>query len=243
MKNKILKEDLNKYLNETKGWEKDKIEELIKSRKIAWWVATVAITMAFLSTVAVVSLTPLKTVQPFVIRVDNTSGIIDIIDTMKNGKTMYDEVINRYFAQLYVRYREGYSKDLAVEYYNNIGLMSTVQEQQKYADFFNPKNHNSPLNEYGEYKKVKVNIFSTTFIKPEIAIVRYAKIVEEKGSSKAQSTHYTATIIFKYIGKKNMSEKDRAVNPLGFQVVEYRNDPDSSPQEILLPEIKKGVKQ
>jgi type IV secretion system protein VirB8 len=34
-------------------------------------------------------------------------------------------------------------------------------------------------------------------------------------------------LVFKYSGAP-MTEKDRAVNPLGFQVTEYRNDPDSS---------------
>ncbi|TKB23476.1 virB8 family protein [Desulfopila sp. IMCC35006] len=240
---KVSKKDFEKYLGEAQGWEIDKIIELKKSRKIAWWISAIAICMAFLSTLAVTVLTPLKTVQPYVIRVDNTSGIVEVIDSLKNGKTMYEEVINRYFAQLYVRYREGYSRELASEYYTNVGLMSAGQEQQKFANYFNPKNPSSPLNEYGEYKKVSVKIFGTTFIKPEIALVRYAKLVEERGSSKVQSTHYTATIIFKYIGKTNMSEENRAINPLGFQVVEYRNDPDSAPQEILLPEIEKGVKQ
>ena len=79
-------------------------------------------------------LTPLKTVKPYVIRVDNATGIVDTIDALKDGKTMYDEVINRYFIQLYVRYREGYSRELAAEYYGNVGLMSATQEQQRYAE-------------------------------------------------------------------------------------------------------------
>mgnify|MGYP001502789147 FL=1 len=35
-----------------------------------------------------------------------------------------------------------------------------------------------------------------------------------------------------------MSEKDRGVNPLGFQVMEYRNDPD-----VLAPVESEVVKQ
>ena len=101
------------------------------------------------------------------------------------------------------------------------------------------------MNEYGDIKKVRIEIFGTTFIKPEIALVRYAQLIEERGSTKILKTHFTATISFKYVGKTKMSEKDRSINPLGFQVVEYRNDPDSNQQEIISPtnDNEKGLKQ
>ena len=57
-----------------------------------------------------------------------------------------------------------------------------------------------------------------------MALVRYIKEVE-RGNEKIQ-THWAATVIFKYTTSP-MSEKDRSINPLGFQVLEYRNDPDA----------------
>jgi type IV secretion system protein VirB8 len=47
-----------------------------------------------------------------------------------------------------------------------------------------------------------------------------------RGSDKPESSHWAATITFKY-SNAPMKEKDRAINPLGFQVTEYRNDPDA----------------
>ena len=224
------KKELEKYFQEARSWETDKVQQVLKSQKTAWIIASIASLIAVLSVGAVITLTPLKTVKPFVIRVDNATGIVDVVETLKNKETNYDEVLNKYFATLYVRYREGYSKDLAVEYYNNVGLMTSQAEQQRYAEYFNPKNPLSPLNVYGIYKKIKIDIFGITFIKPEIALVRYARRVEETGSTKEEITHYTATIRFKYIAKNSMSDKERAINPLGFQVEEYRVDPDASPE-------------
>lgn len=43
-------------------------------------------------------------------------------------------------------------------------------------------------------------------------------------------THWAATLVFKF-SDAPMAEKDRAVNPLGFQVTEYRTDPDTAPGE------------
>lgn len=225
MNNKVEKAAFDQYLKEARTWETDKVQESEKSKKIAWRVASASGAVAFMSVLAVVLLTPLKHVEPFVIRVDNSTGIVDVVASIKDGKTNYDEAINKYFTQWYVRYREGYSSELAEFYYSNVGIMSSSLEQQKYYQWFNPKNAASPINIYGPYAKVKVEIMATTFIKPNIAMVRYTKSIE-RGLDKPQVTHWAATITFKYSGSP-MAEKDRAINPLGFQVVEYRNDADA----------------
>jgi len=106
-------------------------------------------------------------------------------------------------------------------------------EQQKYYDAFTPKNTQSPINVYGPYAKVKVRIKSTSFIKENVALVRYIKEIE-RGADKNQITHWAATITFTYSGAP-MKEKDREVNPLGFQVVEYRNDPDALTPDATTP--------
>jgi type IV secretion system protein VirB8 len=222
----VDKENVEKYLQETRSWEVDKVQALEKSKNIAWRIAIASSVLTFASVTAVVVLTPLKTIVPYVIRVDNSTGIVDVVNSLKDGETSYDEAINKYFTQWYVRYREGYSKELAEEYYSNVGIMSSALEQKKYYDFFNPKNSLSPLNIYGKYAKVKVVIKSTSFIKNDIALVRYSTEIE-KGSDNPEVSHFAATI--------TMKEKDRAVNPLGFQVIEYRNDPDALPSEKKLP--------
>jgi len=223
--NKVKKENFEQYLLQARTWETDKVQEAQKSKKIAWIIASTSSGLAILSVLAVASLVPLKETKPFVIRVDNSTGIVDVVEALTDSKTNYDEVVNKYFTQWYVRYREGYTTELTEEYYYNVGVMSGGREQQKYFDAFNPKNAQSPINVYGPYAKVKVRIKSTSFIKDNVALVRYIKEIE-RGADKNQITHWAATITFTYSGAP-MKEKDREINPLGFQVVEYRNDPDA----------------
>jgi type IV secretion system protein VirB8 len=229
------KRDLAGYLQETRTWETDKVRELLRSRTVAWRVAAGAGAIALAAVGAVTALTPFKEVTPFVIRVDNSTGIVDVVNSLKDGKTNYEEAINKYFTQWYVRYREGYSKELVEDYYYDVGIMSSSLEQQKYFQAFNPKNAQSPLNVYGAYAKVKVRIKSTSFIQPNIALVRYTKEVE-RGADAPQVSHWAATITFKYTSAP-MAEKDRAINPLGFQVVEYRNDPDAQTGDVTSPAL------
>lgn len=213
------------YLTETATWETDKVLECMRSRQIAWRVAIAAILVALMSTAALIGLTPIKTTEPFVIRVDNSTGIVDVVKTLKHGETNYEEAINKYFVQLYVRHREGFNKELAAENYYSVGILSTNPEQQKYQEYFHPKNPRSPLNVYGQHAKVRISVKGVSFVKPSVALVRYAREIERSGE-KPEVSHWSSTVTFKYVGTP-MAEKDRSFNPLGFQVSDYRADPES----------------
>lgn len=234
---KVTKDNLEHYLSEARSWETDKVKTLEKSKKTAWIIACIAISLSFLAVLAVAMLSPLKSVEPYVVRVDSATGAVDIVTALTGEPTKYDEAVNKYFLQNYVRWREGYSKDLASEFYNNVGLMSAGVEQKKYFDYFNPNNPQSPISLYSNQARVVVKIKGISFITPNIALVRYLKIVEDIGGGN-KSTHWAATVAFQY-SSGAMSEKDRLVNPLGFQVTEYRNDPDeqisNSDQQAVEP--------
>jgi len=217
--------DIKQYLAETASWETDKVLELTKSRQTAWRISVVSITVAFMAVAAVALLTPLKTTEPFVIRVDNSTGVVDVVKTLKHGETNYEESLNKYFVQLYVRNREGFNKETAADTYYSVGILSNNNEQQKFQEFFQPKNPRSPLNVYGQYAKVRISVKGVSFVKPTVALVRYAKEIERSGE-KPEVSHWAATVTFKYVGTP-MAEKDRAFNPLGFQVTDYRADPES----------------
>lgn len=240
MASKVEKKDFDKYLREAKSWETDRLIAAEKSKKIAWSIAMVAGGIALVAVIAVAGLTPLKNTELKIIRVDNATGIVDVVTEIPNAKTNYNEAVNKYFSQLYIRYREGYSRELAEEYYANVGIMSGRAEQQRYGEFFNPKNPQSPLNVYGTNARVKTRVKSVSFIKENVALVRYTKEIERGASERPAITHWAATLVFKYSGAP-MTEKDRAVNPLGFQVTEYRNDPDSSATSDPTPAAPAGV--
>lgn len=225
MSKQVDKKDHEQYLAEARSWETDKIKELKSSKTTAWRIATSACFVAALSVGAVFALTPLKKTEPYVVKVDNTTGIVEVVSALKDTKLTYDEALNKYFTQWYVRYREGYTRELAPDYYVNVGYLSSTNEQRRYYDWFTPKNPLSPLKQFGDKAKVRITIKGTSFIKENVALVRYMKAIE-RGSDRPEVTHWAATITFKYSGSP-MDEKARGINPLGFQVVDYRNDPES----------------
>jgi type IV secretion system protein VirB8 len=226
---KVEAKDLENYLHEARSWETDRAVRSERSRKLAWIVAGVATFVAAGTSSTSALLATREPDPPVVLRVSEATGSVDVIERLAGGDTTYDEVTNKYWTERYVGYREGYLRPIADEYYNTVGLMSAPTEQKRYGDWFTPKNPVSPLNLYGDAARVRVQVKSTSFIKRDVALVRFSKEVERPGS-KAEATHWAATVVFKYSGAP-MKESDRRVNPLGYQALEYRIDPDAASGE------------
>lgn len=229
---KVEKAEKEAYLEEARGWERDRQYRESKSTRLAWRLAGVSWVITVIAVTGLAAMGPMKTVVPFVIQTDKTTGVVDVVNTLTDQKNTESEAMNKFFVQRYVRYREAYTNALAADTYSKVGLMSAPAEQLRYFAWFNPKNPMSPLNVYKDFATVKVTMKSTSFIKPDVALVRYIKEVE-RGGDKSVS-NWAATVTFSYV-KAPMNEKDREVNPLGFQVVEYRNDPEGASFEVPAP--------
>jgi type IV secretion system protein VirB8 len=219
MATRVEKKDFANYLLEARSWENDKIRNLEVSKRTAWIIAVVASILAAISIFTVGLLTPIQRVDAYVVRVDSATGLVNVVKPLQNGDTNYDEAINKYFTQWYVRWREGFLQERAQEFYYNVGLMSAYSEQSRYLKQYDPTNTNSPLNVYKRGGRSQITIRSTVFDGPGAARVQFTK-EEDWGGKDQKTSQWTAIIYYKFTGAP-MSDKDREINPLGFQVVNY----------------------
>lgn len=221
---KVEESTLKQYFENARSWEQDKMLAAYRSRRIAWCVAAAACVVAIVAVGAVAALAPLKTVEPFVIRVDNSTGIVDTVSSLSNSKNnTYNDAITKYFAAKYVRAREGFNMAETSENFKVVTLLSTPQEQERFAALYRGSNPESPQNLY-RGAVVKINVKSISPINSQVVTVRYLKEVRKENEVKV--THWIATLTFAY-HRTPMSEGDRQINPLGFQVSEYRADPEA----------------
>jgi type IV secretion system protein VirB8 len=181
----------------------------------------VSSTAAIASLTAVIGMLPLRTVEVHVFRVDTATGVVDLVSPLKGTQT-YDEAITKYWSARYVRMREGFMLDEAPHAFRTVTLMSGEREQQRFAEFYGPRNPQSPQILYRDGRAV-VTIKSITFPTRTLALVRFARTVT-RGGQKSES-HWVATLGFEYVAAP-MAESDRSINPLGFIVNEYRLDPE-----------------
>ncbi|RAX59337.1 conjugal transfer protein TraJ [Helicobacter monodelphidis] len=194
------------------------------SNKRAWLVAFISIFIAILSIVAVVLLTPLKTIEPYVIRVDNTTGMVDILTILDEKEITKNEALDKYFIGTYIKAREGYYYELLNQDYLLTQLMSSEKVANEYRAWYEGDNARDQILKNSNEVSVQIlsivlgesNGVKTSTIRAIIA----TKNLNTRGITQATKV---ITLSYDYILAK-ASEENRILNPLGFKVLTYRVD-------------------
>lgn len=215
---------IDAFADAAKAWETDEITRVRRSERRAWIFAAFGIGTALVACVAVAALTPLKSVEPFVVRVDKNTGATDIVTRIDERTVSFNEALDKYFLARYVNYREEYSNSMAFPNYEAVSLMSTQQVGQAYFAQINPKNPRSPVSVYGKEGTVEVAVSSISFLGNGVAQVRFTR-TERAPNAPQHDTSWIGTITYRYLNAP-ADGKVRLVNPVGFQVSDYRLDPE-----------------
>jgi type IV secretion system protein VirB8 len=222
----VRPDDLKDYFDNARRWEQDLLLTAQRSKRLAWFVATAACVLATAAVGAVAALAPLKTVEPFVIRVDNATGIVETVSALGSSPRTYDEAVTKYFLGRYVRAREGFSQAEAASNFQTVALLSSQSEQARFAAVYRGSNPESPQVLHGRFGVAEVRIKAISLLADNLASVRFLK--ESRKGEEVKVTHWIATLTFAYVNAP-VSSTDRLINPLGFLVSEYRADPEVAP--------------
>jgi type IV secretion system protein VirB8 len=177
-------------------------------------------------------LMPLKGVEPFVIRVDNSTGIVDVVPVY-TGNSPVDEAVTRYFLTHYITVCERFNFATAESDYEECGSFHTAQRNQAWYSLWSTNNPLSPLNVHKDGSAVRAEVQSVSFFKrasgvADLAQVRYLKS-ERQGSGAAEHiTHWIATVQYAY-SAPSKEPRTRRWNPLGFKIVELGSEPEVLP--------------
>src|SRR5687767_2719089 len=90
------------YWAEAASWDEDRVASTQRRERIAWRVAAGAIVLTIMSGITLMLLLPLKTVEPFVVRVDSATGVVDVVPQFA-GSQDFPATVTRYFLARYVR--------------------------------------------------------------------------------------------------------------------------------------------
>lgn len=215
----------NSLHDEAMDWEASKTLARERSERRAWTVAIAAAVMTVLSWLAIVLMMPLKTTEAYVVRVDNATGVPDIVTAMEDKKVTGDEVMDKYWLAQYVLARETYDWHTLQQDYDKVGLLSSPNVGKEYAELFEGKE--ALDKRYGEKIRATVKVISVVPSGADTGTVRFIKTtkrVDEEGLG--ATTSWVATIAFEYRNPSIIKESQRLVNPFGFQVLSYRVDPE-----------------
>lgn len=214
------------YYDAVKKLEQDSNQEINKQKDLFKKLFVLSIIVVFVEALAITCLLPLKTIKTVVLRVDNNTGYVDIAPDIQDAQSTYNEATNKYFLGQYVINYESYDWATIQHMSNVVKLMSNTQIFNKYDN--NLRNEVSPLTLFKDQSKVSTKISAVTFLDKDFATVRFTKFVVDnqgKVDNKYPISKWIATIKFAYSKNIHM-EKDRLINPLGFEVISYRVDPE-----------------
>jgi type IV secretion system protein VirB8 len=215
--------NLAEYFAKSRSFDADRAAAAVRSRQRARWLAACFGTIAFGSQCAVIGMLPLRTIEVHVFRVDNTTGVVELVSPPTGAQT-YNDSVSKYWAAAYVRAREGYLPDQAAIQFKTVALMSEEREQRRFAEGWSPTNPLSPQTVIGREGAARIDIRSISFLSPKVALVRFSRMIERGQERKA--TMWMATLTFSYVQAPG-TESERLINPLGYQVHEYQVVPEA----------------
>lgn len=220
MRNKKLNDE--EFLQSAKNFIQKDNEQLRKQNKVYLIFSFVSLLLAVLAVIALMCLTPLKKVEPYLIRVDNSTGKTDVITTLPKVQESYDRAVDNHFLSQYIIYRESYDWENISDYYAATKLMSNDIVKENYIKLYGKGNVNSPVNMLKNQYHIVVKINSISYI-GKTAQVRFTKTkipVVASMEEELKEYRYLATINYQY-ENKDMTSTQRMVNPLGFTVTSY----------------------
>jgi type IV secretion system protein VirB8 len=217
------------YFEEASSWDADRAALARRSERRAWWVAGAGWLCAIVVTFALMFLMPLKRVEPFVIRVDNSTGLVDVVPVYVGNAPM-PEAVTRYFLDHYVTVCERFNFATAESDYEECGAFHTAQRNQAWYAAWTKTNPSSPLNLYKDGTTVRAQVTSVSFFTradgvTDLAQVRYFKAKRQAGSAEEARTYWIASIRYTFAAPPSEPQV-RRWNPLGFKVVEFRPEPE-----------------
>ncbi|EAJ0337688.1 type IV secretion system protein [Campylobacter lari] len=195
-----------------------------KSNQRAWLVAFISMAISIIAVIAVIFLTPLKTTEPYVIRVDNTTGMVDIITSLQEEQISSIEALDKYFISQYIKAREGYYYKFLNQDYVLTQLMSDENVANEYRAIYAGDNALDQI--YKDNVEVRVKILSIVLGNSNGVKTSTIRALITKKDSVTKSTQQSTKVItlaYDFLLAKT-SEENRILNPLGFKVTNYRVD-------------------
>jgi len=208
-----------------------------RSERRAWWVATGSLLMSLALAGGYYYMLPLKEKVPFLVMADAYTGnatVARLSGTFRGETITANEAINRSNVAQYVMARESYdSAVMGLRDWELVFVMSTDPVSQTMRARYAGNNPQNPFVMYGREKAIRVKILSITPLGAEPngsfrgASVRIQRSLLDKRSGVSNFLdNQLVTMRFEYNQNLALSEQDRVLNPLAFQVTEYRVDND-----------------
>jgi len=222
----------------SKHWYQDKYQHVLTQRNILALIAMGSLVAATVAAFAVMQLAPLKSVEPYLIQIDEKTGITQRVNPIGRNEYAADKSVDRFFTATYLRMRESYNYNILRYNYNVVRLMSTAAVFGKFSRDVRPDNEEGFVKRLGALGQRDVRIRSMIYIDnpvkksgkadaPSASKILQARITtsEVMPNAAAMEQMWVVTVTFEY-ADLNLNEQEQLYNPLGYTVTSYQIQPE-----------------
>lgn len=215
-----------KTLLQKRNWYEDRYQSALVQRNLLLLVVLLALLGISFSVITVLQVSSSKKISPFVIQVEDKTGITTVVQPLQKFST--NEIIQKYFIMKYLNARENYSfHDYRYQYYTVVRLLSDDKVYSEFRRWLVSEKAGSPLR-YGEKIERTITVKSMTYLPTNNNAPGYTVQVRFKRTDVLHKRvqpdiHKIATINFDFFPMR-LTTDEQYVNPLGFQVLSYRLD-------------------
>ena len=234
--NKFKKKELNtitvpidgeagsQEIKQLKNWYEERHDNITVQRNLLFLLLLVLLCLSIVSIGVVAYVINTKRFDPFVIQIDDTTGIAKVVNPLTSTVLSGNEALAQYFIKKYIIARETYNPvDFSTEAKRVVRLLSANSIYWDYRGYL--KNEAvDPTIKYGQKNTTYLVVKSWSKLADKKYIMRFS-INETAGAMKVFNK--IAVVEFQYLPME-LTENDKDVNPVGFQVTGYRMDDDSS---------------
>jgi len=208
------------YFGLASAWDEELYGKLKTDRRIAWIVAGVSAAIAMLSVIALMMITPLKTVEPYVIMVDKTTGYSEaqrkLVYNETNPLTELESVVLAEINQ-YIISRETFDPTDLNTRFLRVQLSTDASEFTRYTRIVEKE-----VNQFGPEVRRFVSIKSIVpNLNTKSATIRFS--TETINLTRSTTQHWVATLTYDFLDLP-LQMKHRYLNPLGVIIQSYRVD-------------------
>ena len=249
LRNKAVTPNVENAISQSVNFEVTVADLARRSEKRALFVAFTAILMSLMLAGGYYYMLPLKEKVPYLVMADaytGTSTIAKLREDFNVNTIETSKALNISNASHFVMARESFDySEIGNIDWNTVFVMSNSDVSSGYAALHSANNFTDrPLKLYGEKASVRIKILSTDISSgakidgaKKTAVVRFQRSLYDKvsGITRPMDSRI-ATLEFVYKNNLQMTEQQRVLNPLGFQVTNYRAVTDYAASPPLVGE-------
>lgn len=162
---------------------------------------------------------PITEKEPYILRVNQTTGNVDVVTTIKDQAVTQGEAVDKYWVAEFVRNFEDYDFNTIQSTYDRTLTMTAPNVANSFKKLYTgDTGRHLVLGEAGSIVSEVISVIIDKGESANVARVRFKTTTTKGGQSYVNN--YIATIGYEY-DKSAISDSKRLLNPLGFKVTSY----------------------